>query len=180
MTVDHGSGDWMDGTHYAEISLGNTLSGEVHVWTQTPEFYNGYEQFDTVLGVVDNSTGKLVASNDDGDPSSGSYMTSEIMNLVTSNSATRSNNGYDSFLSFTANTGTDYSVIVGDLNQNYGQFGGLFDLYAVSNPNQASETLILSETNIGQTNGALVDFSSGITGNYQSAWVTSLGGDGGS
>ena len=32
----HGSDDWMDGTHYAEISLGNTLSGEVHVWTQTP------------------------------------------------------------------------------------------------------------------------------------------------
>ena len=31
--------DWMVGTHYAEISLGNTLSGEVHVWTQTPEFY---------------------------------------------------------------------------------------------------------------------------------------------
>ena len=68
------------------------------------------------------------------------------------------------------------------MNQNnaYSQFGGLFDLYAVSDPNQASETLILSETNIGQTNGALVDFSSGITGNYQSAWVTSLGGDGGS
>ena len=59
----------------------------------------------------------------------------------------------------------------------YSQFGGLFDLYAVSDPNQASEALILSETNIGQTNGALVDFSSGITGNYQSAWVTSLGGD---
>ena len=51
---------------------------------------------------------------------------------------------------FTANLGTDYSVIVGDLNQNnaYSQFGGLFDLYAVSDPYQASEALILSETNI--------------------------------
>ena len=97
MTTDYGSSDWMVGTHYAEISLGNTLSGEVHVWTQTPEFYNSYEPFDAVLGVVDNDTGRLVVSNDDGDPSSSGYMTSDIINLVTSNTATRSYNGYDSF-----------------------------------------------------------------------------------
>ena len=39
--------------HYAEISLGNELSGRVDVWTQTNQYYNGYEPIDTVLGIID-------------------------------------------------------------------------------------------------------------------------------
>ena len=38
----------------------------------------------------------------------------------------------------------------------------------------------LSETNIDQSNGVFIDFSDGVQGELQSAWVTSFGGNGGS
>ena len=46
MLTDYGSdvfGNSTTNLHYAEISLGNQLSGRVDVWTQTNQYYNGYE-----------------------------------------------------------------------------------------------------------------------------------------
>ena len=56
----------------------------------------------------------------------------------------------------------------------------MFDLYAVAGIGSGAETLFLSETNIDQSNGVFVDFSDGVQGELQSAWVTSFGGNGGS
>ena len=80
--IDAGSGIFNVGTHYAEIDLGMSLSGKIHIWTQTPEyFYNNGQSFDTVLGIVDKSTGKLMSANDNGSPSS-SYSSSDINSLI--------------------------------------------------------------------------------------------------
>ena len=178
MLADTGSGIFQNGSHYAEINLGSTLSGEVHVWTQTPEYFNGNMQFDTVLGVVDNSTSKLIEANDNGNPNGDNFSSSEITGLISANSSTRSSST-DSYLSFNAiNDGRTYSIIVGDKNDyGYGEFGGAFDLYVVSDIS-STETLLLSETNLSATSGAFVDFSGGISGELQSAWVTSLGSTG--
>ena len=40
--------------------------------------------------------------------------------------------------------------------------------------------IISKRTNIDQSNGVFVDFSDGVQGELQSAWVTSFGGNGGS
>ena len=71
MLTNFGSGDFGVGNNFAKIDLGDTLAGTVHVWTQTPEYYQGNEPFDAVLGILNNDTGMLVASNDDGDPTTG-------------------------------------------------------------------------------------------------------------
>jgi len=162
-----------ENTNYAEISLGSGLSGEVHVWTQTPShFYNSSSSFDTIIGIVDKTNNMIITENNDGSPSES--FSSEINNLISSNRSTRESS--DSYVSFSADPLTEYSVIVGDSAQNYStHFGGVFDIYAVS-----QDTLILSEINEVETSGVLVDFTSGIQGNFQSAWVTSFGSTGGS
>ena len=55
-----------------------------------------------------------------------------------------------------------------------------FDIYAVSNVNSGSEQLVLNEVVLGENAGALVDFSAGVAGQLNSAFVTSYGADGGS
>ena len=181
MISTNGGGYFDLNNNYAEINLPSGLSGEVHVWTQTPEFYNGNEPFDTLIGIRNTTTGELTSAiNDDGDPST-SYYSGAINNLVTANDSTRSSNDNDSFLSFYADSATSYSVIVADSAQNGNPaFGGYFDLYAVSNVNSVSEALILNETIIGNMNGAFIDFMGGDPEKSQSAWVTSFGGNGGS
>ena len=143
MLTNFGSGDFGVGNNFAKIDLGDTLAGTVHVWTQTPEYYQGNEPFDAVLGILNNDTGMLVESNNDADPTTG-YSSQAINDLITANTSTRSSNAYDAFLSFSATSGTDYSVIVGDLNQSNSstQFGGLFDLYAVTGIGSRAETLL--------------------------------------
>ena len=171
---------WDVGQHYSEISLGNTLDGRVDVWTQTPEIYNGNFNFDTVIGILDKSQNKIIASGDQDASTmvnSGNYSSSSVMDVI--NNTTRQYS--DSYVSFTASPNTEYSVLVGDWSENHGYLnGGAFDLYAVSGVNTASETLVLSEVVLGENAGALVDFSAGIQGQLNSAFVTSYGADGGS
>jgi len=178
ITSDIASGFFSEGKRYAEISLGDGLQGRVDVWTQTPEIFGGNDQFDHIIGIYDKANNTIIATDDDDDPVSGDYFLTEISDLITNSSSTRSD--LDSYVTFTAELGDEYSVIVGDLNDTGYEtsFGGVFELYAVENVGLNTEELFLSETLTGQTNGALIDFTRGETGFYQSAFVSSFGGNG--
>ena len=119
---------WDVGHHYSEISLGNTLDGRVDVWTQTPEIYNGNYNFDTIIGILDKSTNKIIASGDQ-DASTmvntANYTSSSVIDVI--NNTTRQFS--DSYVSFTATLNTEYSVLVGDWGENHGHLNGELSIF---------------------------------------------------
>ena len=43
--------DWNVGQHYSQIDLPTSISGRVDVWNQSPDYFQGNEPFDMVIGI---------------------------------------------------------------------------------------------------------------------------------
>ena len=77
------------------------------MYERITDYFEGNEPFDMVLGVLDKTTGKIIKSNDDGEPNSADYSSAEAQDIA-NNSTFRTD--YNSFLTFDAVEGHEYAV----------------------------------------------------------------------
>ena len=142
-------GYWTENNQYIQFDL-PALTGQVHVWNQTPDEYSGSEPFDMIIGILDKTNNIMVEDQDDGgSPNPDDYSDSEAIAIA---SDTSGRSSVDTFISFNADDypGADLAVLVGDLAQSYFNDafptdGGAFNVFAVNDVGDASEDVVLAE-----------------------------------